>query len=147
MPPKKASAKSAQKSVPAKAKGEAAAGGAGDTSGPTIGATTARTTTARAITAQAVTEKCSVCSHNIVDGKDQALFCEGGKCRRWMHRYCAGVPITHFESLSASDAPFLCFCCNEGKCQREVAMLKNAVELLKLEISTLKDSLQVLQRI
>ena len=28
--------------------------------------------------------KCAVCDNKIVDGKDEALFCEGG-CQLWMH--------------------------------------------------------------
>ena len=34
--------------------------------------------------------KCAVCEQYVVDGKDQALFCEG-QCQCWSHRYCAGV--------------------------------------------------------
>ena len=29
--------------------------------------------------------ECSVCCQAIVEGKDEALFCEG-ECKRWMHR-------------------------------------------------------------
>ena len=36
--------------------------------------------------------KCAICNQDIVDGKDQALLCEG-TCKGWFHRYCAGVSI------------------------------------------------------
>ena len=52
--------------------------------------------------------KCAICNQDIVDGKDQALLCEG-TCKSWLHRYCAGVSITHFKKLSASSAISLCF--------------------------------------
>ena len=45
--------------------------------------------------------KCAVCDQNIVDGKDQALFCEEN-CQRWFHRYCAGVTVNHLETLSST---------------------------------------------
>ena len=45
-----------------------------------------------------VGEKCSVCIQNIVDGKDQALFCEG-HCKRWFHRKCAGISVAQFNAL------------------------------------------------
>ena len=35
-------------------------------------------------------EKCSACEQKIVDGKEQALFCEG-ICKQWVQRYCAAV--------------------------------------------------------
>ena len=48
--------------------------------------------------------KCAVCEQNIVDSKDQALFCEG-LCKGWYHRYCAGVSLVHFQRLSLSSLP------------------------------------------
>ena len=51
--------------------------------------------------------KCAVCKQNIVEGKDQALFCKGN-CQQWFHRYCAGVSAVHFETLSSSPQPFHC---------------------------------------
>ena len=49
--------------------------------------------------------KCALCNQGIVDGKDQALFCEGS-CQGWFHRDCAGVSLIHFETLSSSSQPF-----------------------------------------
>ena len=36
--------------------------------------------------------KCAVCEQTIVEGKEQALYCEG-TCKQWFHRYCAGVGV------------------------------------------------------
>ena len=85
-------------------------------------------------------EVCCVCCQAITIGKDDALFCSGN-CQQWLHRYCASVTVKCYKDIKENDTPFLCFCCNEGKSQREIATLKNTVELLKLEISALKDSL------
>ena len=41
---------------------------------------------------------CGVCKNKIVDGKDEALYCEG-RCQSWMHRYCTGVSKIQFEEL------------------------------------------------
>ena len=49
--------------------------------------------------------KCAVCEQKIVEGEEQPLFCEG-TCKQWVHRYCAGIPVTLFASLSSSTAPF-----------------------------------------
>lgn len=48
--------------------------------------------------------KCAVCDQKVVEGKDQALLCEG-LCNGWFHRYCAGVSLANFESLSSSSTP------------------------------------------
>ena len=85
-------------------------------------------------------EVCCVCCQVITIGKDDALFCSGN-CQQWLHSYCAGVSIKCYKDSKDNDAPFHCFCCNEGKSQQEIATLKNTVELLKLEISALNESL------
>ena len=67
---------------------------------------------------------CAVCAQNVVDGKDQALYCEG-LCSSWIHRYCAGVSGTHFEALSASSDPFPCAGCFQKSCKEELVDLRN----------------------
>ena len=54
--------------------------------------------------------ECVVCCRYIVDGKEDALFCEG-KCNGWFHR-CAGVPLPYFKHLSSSPTPFYCIICS-----------------------------------
>ena len=64
--------------------------------------TSARSTTSSAgAGVSPSTTKCAVCDQKIVDGKDQALCCEG-LCKGWFHRYCAGVSLAHFDYLSTS---------------------------------------------
>ena len=50
-------------------------------------------------------EICAVCEPTIIDGKNQALYCED-RCRSWFHRHCAGVSVAHFSALSSSPDPF-----------------------------------------
>ena len=106
---------------------------------------TATTTTASAdataatdITATDVAT-CSVCSQNIVDGEEDALFCEG-TCKQWVHRYCAGVPLIQFQSLSASPSPFLCSFCRQSNYDDEIYVLRTAVKSLTKEERPQKDT-------
>ena len=89
--------------------------------------------------------KCAVCEQNIVDGKDQALFCEG-LCKGWYHRYCAGGSLVHFQWLSLSSKPFFCSDCFQAKTIEE---LRNTVGTLKDElrntVGTLKDEIATLR--
>ena len=86
------------------------------------------------------TTKCAVCDQNIVDGKDQALFCEG-LCKGWFHRYCAGVSLAHFDFLSTSAHPFHCVACFQKSYYNELADLKNTVCVLRAEITQLREDL------
>ena len=117
MPGKKAkSAKSASASASASATSSAGAGG-----GPS-------------------TTKCAVCDQNVIDGKDQALFCEGF-CKGWFHRYCAGVSLAHFDYLSTSAHPFYCVVCFQKSYNDELADLKSTVSALRGEITQLREDL------
>lgn len=82
-----------------------------------------------------------------MDGKDQALLCEG-ECGLWLHRGCASVPPCLYEKLSNSDEPFVCLTCANGQLKREILLLRNelkgvlelgdTIERQRLEIATLK---------
>ena len=85
--------------------------------------------------------KCSVCCQAIVDGSDQALFCEGDRCQSWMHRYCAGVPANYFVSLSESSSPFFCYSCVQAKHQHEITELKKSLESLMHNVAVMRDEL------
>ena len=63
--------------------------------------------------------KCSLCSQKIVDGKEDALYCEG-ICKQWCHRYCAGVSLNHFHTLSTSSVSFYCAMCSQSRCESEM---------------------------
>ena len=89
--------------------------------------------------------KCAVCDQNIVDGKDQALFCEGN-CQRWFHRYCAGVAVNHFETLSSTSQPFHCAGCFQQLCNAEMMMLRESVCSLKEEVTELRNALDEMKK-
>lgn len=81
--------------------------------------------------------KCAVCDAKIVDGKDEALYCEG-LCQRWMHRYCAGVSLVHFERLAAStEARYECATCIHESQAKRVHALEDAVAALQVEVTEL----------
>ena len=51
----------------------------------------------------------ALCAANaLLMGTTKRFFCDG-ICQKWSHRYCVGVPSSHFEALSSSDKPFLCY--------------------------------------
>ena len=81
--------------------------------------------------------ECSVCCQAIVEGKDEALFCEG-ECKRWMHRYCAGIPVSYFQSYGASESLFYCYTCCYRNHAGEIASLKETVNSLVTEVSSLR---------
>ena len=82
--------------------------------------TTTRTTAA---------EKCSICNQNIVDGKDQAVFCESDAgCITTKH----DVAVTYFESLSSSNKPFFCNSCVHSKHTTNIAEMKEMLVLITL---------------
>ena len=85
---------------------------------------------------------CGVCCKHILEGREEALQCEGG-CGLWFHRYCAGVPKAHFDELSNSPAPFICLICYQrfqkvvtNQLQNEIASLKAEIDNLHNKIST-----------
>ena len=84
-------------------------------------------------------EECSVCV-KIVDGRKDALFCEGF-CKGWFHRYCVGVSVAHFKELSSLEVPFRCVACFQKSKEVEIADLKNIVSLLQEEVAQLRESM------
>ena len=96
--------------------------------------------TARAAAAMGGVSECCVCSNYIVDGEDDALFCEG-ECNGWMHRYCAGIPVKHFENLTSTSIPFLCYSCTLQTHERVTAELKEQVKSLAAELEDLRKSI------
>ena len=106
------------------------------TSKPGVKATSGKSSASAASAAA----KCAVCEQDIVDGKDQALFCEG-LCQGWFHRYCAGVSILHFDALSSSSEPFQCAGCFQKHCTTEIANLKTTISSLRAEVAELRETL------
>ena len=71
---------------------------------------------------------CGVCQGAIVDGKDEALLCEGD-CGLWYHRGCASIPPAQYKSLSNSTDPFICLACTNIHLRREITQLKNELAI------------------
>ena len=80
-----------------------------------------------------------VCRLQIVDGKDEAILCEGN-CKQWYHRGCASLPPERYKELSASKEPFTCLVCTCLSLKKEVSLLSSAVITLREE---LRDALKV----
>ena len=93
------------------------------------------------------TETCVLCCQKIVEGKEQILLCRG-KCSGLMHRYCAGVSLTQFESMKMhpdeNDATptFECIVCSQQTYRREIEELKNTIQDLRLEVRQLRDTIK-----
>ena len=83
--------------------------------------------------------QCCLCCQPIVKGKDESLFC-GGDCQQWLHRYCAGVSVPVYKSITEKDATFFCFPCCLARHRAEIDSLKDTIDHLKAEISELKSS-------
>ena len=80
---------------------------------------------------------CGICEQPIVNGKDQAVYCEGA-CKQWLHRYCAGVPLSCFQALSSSLAPFQCYSCYQAKHEAAIESFNSEVRALKSEVREMK---------
>ena len=114
------------------------------------------TTTAAATTATTATPKatgsstkksarrgrvpCGVCQSPIVDGKDEALLCEG-ECGYWLHRGCASVPPSLYKELSTSPDPFTCLSCSNIQLKREIQLLRAELS----NMTTVRDKLAALE--
>jgi hypothetical protein len=78
--------------------------------------------------------ECGLCCDAIVEDRDEALFCEGS-CNKWMHRYCAGVSVSHYEALQDSPLPFLCSLCAQSKYSETIEEMKAAIAALERSAS------------
>ena len=67
-----------------------------------------------------------MCEWSVIDGKDQALYCEE-HCKSWFHRYCAGVSVAHFFALSSFPDPFLCVVCFQDNSKNTMLELKSTI--------------------
>ena len=108
---------------------------------------TTATATATATTSsvkETAAANCAVCGRKIVDGKEDALFCEGS-CKQWCHRYCVGVPLERFATLVTSSSPFVCPTCSQSLYEQEVSLLKSTVEQLKEEIQGIRADIHKLK--
>ena len=79
---------------------------------------------------------CAVCLEEIIDGKHEAIFCEG-HCKMWYHRGCASVSQKLFQELTASEEPFLCLMCSRASFKEELDQLKSEIAFLKSELKAI----------
>ena len=86
-------------------------------------------------------ETCDVCCTPIVDGRDDALQCEGD-CQKWLHRICAGVTKSHHIALSISSSPFTCWLCSQSLHRATVGQLHSELAALKTEVAELRAALE-----
>ena len=82
-----------------------------------------------------------VCSKTVVDSTptrcgEDALQCEG--CQLWFHRWCTGISVQHYSTLSVSDDSFYCFVCLQREMLSAVTSLKAKVGELQLELAKFK---------
>ena len=81
---------------------------------------------------------CAICLDIIIeadesnDGQD-AIYCEG-MCQGWLHRGCAGLSKKAFNVMTE---PYYCPHCLLSDLKKEIASLKDVVQILKLELTTL----------
>ena len=82
-----------------------------------------------------------MCNESITDTADDAHQCEGS-CQKWLHRYCAGVSISHFQEHASGYKPFV-FLYSLKDTNRAVVNnnLKAEVAELKKKIAHLKSAL------
>ena len=91
--------------------------------------------------AKTSTCNCDLCCKPIIEGKDEALGCEG-ECGKWFHRDCAGISMTHFKWLSTTTTPFVCFPCNQLAQEAKVSQLLSEIERLKSQLLQLEEKLE-----
>lgn len=81
-------------------------------------------------------EQCGLCCKAIIEDRDEALFCEGS-CNKWMHRYCAGVCLHHYEALQGYREPFFCSLCTQSKQSETIEEMWATIAALKEEVKEL----------
>ena len=85
---------------------------------------------------------CDLCCLPVVEGKDDAVLCEGS-CQAWLHRRCAGVPYSYFKrDLINSSTPFVCAHCSQKTYRADVCQLQDEVNALRAEVSELRAALE-----
>ena len=89
-------------------------------------------------------EPCAVCSLAVIDGKDEAVFCEG-ECQAWIHRRCAGVSVCSFRRLLSSPDEFLCAFCSDQAHRKSLSLLELEVASLKAENAKLSATVEAIQ--
>ena len=91
-----------------------------------------------------------MCNEIIVDQVgskpgDDSIYCDGN-CSSWLHRRCAGLTKSAFDTISKSDNPFHCPHCKISLHEEEIKSLKNLVMNLSSHLSIVSDKLETVQK-
>ena len=78
---------------------------------------------------------CDGCTTDIPE--KEALKCN--TCGVWLHRYCAGIPTSHYPSIAAL---FICASCSLTTSNSVILELRSEIEALKAEIVELKTTVE-----
>lgn len=78
---------------------------------------------------------CDGCAAEIPEA--EALKCQ--VCGVWLHRYCAGIPTSHFATIAAS---FVCAACSLTASKSVILELRGEINALKAEIIELRAAME-----
>lgn len=78
---------------------------------------------------------CDGCAAEIPE--PEALNCSA--CGVWLHRYCAGIPTSHFATIVSS---FICAACSLTSSKSVILELRGEIDALKAEIIELRATME-----
>ena len=78
---------------------------------------------------------CDGCAAEIPE--PEALNCTA--CGVWLHRYCAGIPTSHFATIASS---FICTACSLTVSKSVILELRGEIDALKAEIIELRATVE-----
>ena len=81
---------------------------------------------------------CDGCAAPVQEG--EALFCSS--CNICLHRYCAGIPRSHYPSISSS---FICIACSMAANKAVISELRGEIAALKAELLETRSALKEIQ--
>lgn len=79
---------------------------------------------------------CAICTNVVsTDAGDSPVTCS--ICKETCHRYCAGVSLTEYNSIT-DDTPYVCVFCFKVTTVNQISEMKNRIETLTSEIAELR---------
>ena len=81
-------------------------------------------------------KKCDLCT-GVIKNSEDTLQCSG-TCQGYVHRYCAGVTVKHYQELIDNSTPFCCLLYTQQSHSAKINDLQN-------EISSLRRALAAVQ--
>ena len=88
--------------------------------------------------------ECDLYGDTICSTSQGSLQCE--VCQSYIHRYCAGIPRSHYHELCSKSTPFVCMVCLQRSQRAIIKQLQDEVSSLRSELDKLRkaDSLEPL---